>query len=60
MPISGRMDRASASEVVDRGSVPVGFDQRLQNLVFTPSLLGVQQQNGQCEASTAGGRQVAV
>ena len=37
---------------------PVWPSQRLQKLVFTASLLDVQQQEGQCEASTVCGRQV--
>ena len=35
----------------------VGSNQRLQKLVFTASLLDVQQFNAQCEASTVRGRQ---
>ena len=34
-----------------------GSNQRLEKLVFTASLLDVQQLKGQCEASTVSGRQ---
>ena len=37
---------------------PVGSNQRLEKLVFTASVLGVQQFRGQCEASAVCGRQV--
>ena len=57
-PISGQVDRASATETVDLGSIPVGSNQRLQKLVCTASLLDVQQLKKQCEASTVCGKQV--
>ena len=37
---------------------PVGLNQKTPKLVFTASLLDIQQLMGQCEASTACGRQV--
>ena len=57
-PISGRVDRASATETVDSGSIPGRVKPRTVKFVFTASLLDVQQLKGQCEASTAYGRQV--
>ena len=54
-PSSGRV---SAAQAVDQGSMLFGSNQRLQKLVFTASLLDVQQSTGQCEASTVCGRQV--
>ena len=49
-PISGRVDTASATEMIDVGSIPVVSNQRLEKLGFTASLLDVQQLKGQCEA----------
>ena len=40
--ISGRMDKASASETIDKGSIPNQFKPKLQKLIFTASLLDVQ------------------
>ena len=53
------MDRASATEAVDTGSIPGRVKPKTNELVSTASLLDVQQLKGQCEASTMGGRQVA-
>ena len=52
------MDRASATEAVDSGSILDRVNQSLQELVFTTSLLDVQQLKGQGEASFECGRQV--
>ena len=58
LPISGRVDRASATETVDLGSIPGRVKPKTIKLVFTASLLDVQQSKGQCKASTVCGRQV--
>ena len=58
LPIRGRVDRASATETVDLGSIPVGSNQKLSKLVIIASLLDVQQLKEQCEASTVCGREV--
>ena len=52
------MDRASATETVDSGSILGRVKPKTIKLVFTLSLLDVQQLKGQCEASTVCGRQV--
>ena len=57
-PISGRVDRASATEAVDTGSIPGRVKPKTIKLVFTASLLDVQQLKGQCEASIVCGRQM--
>ena len=54
----GRVDRASATEAVDSGSIP-GRITQTKKLVFTASLLDVQQLKGQCEAPAVCGRLVA-
>ena len=47
------MDRASASETVDSGSIPPRVKPKtIKKSVFTATLLDVQQLKGQCEAST--------
>ena len=58
-PISSRVNRASATETVDTGSIPGRVKPKTIKLVFTTSLLDVQQLKGECEASTVCGRQVA-
>ena len=58
-PISGQVDRASATETVDSGSFSGRVKPKtLKKLVFTAFLLDIQQLKGQYQASTAGGRQV--
>ena len=57
--VSGRADRASAAETETRVRFPIGTNQRLNKLVFTASLLDVQQLKGQCEASTVCCRQMS-
>ena len=52
------IQRASATETVDTGSIPGLVKPRLQKLLFTSSLLDVQQLKGQCEASSVCGRLV--
>ena len=54
--ISGRVDRASASEKVDPGSISGRVKPKTIKFVFTASLLDAQQLKGQCEASTTGGQ----
>ena len=56
--ISGRMDRASATEAVDSGSIPGRVKPTTVKLVLTASLLDVQQLKGECKASAVCGRQV--
>ena len=56
--ISGRADRASATASVDSGSIPGWVKLKTKKLIFTTSLLDVQQLKGQREASTVCGRQV--
>ena len=56
--IGGRVDRASATEAVDSGSVLKRVKPKRKKLIFTASLLDVQQLKEQCEASTACNRQV--
>ena len=51
------MDRASATEAVDSGSIPGRVQPKTIKLGFTASLLDVQQLKGQCEASAVCGRQ---
>ena len=51
LPISGRVDRASVAET--RVQIPAGSNQRLEKLVFTATLLDVQQLKEQYEASKA-------
>ena len=58
IPISGRVDRASATDSVDSGSIPGRVKPKTLKLVFTASLLDVQQLKGQCKASAVCGRQV--
>ena len=57
-PISGRVDKASATEAVDTGSIPGRVKPKTIKLVFTAFLLDVQQSKGLCEASAVCGRQV--
>ena len=57
-PISGPVDRASTTDSVDSGSIPGRVKPKTLKLVFTASLLDVQQLKGQCEASAVCGRQV--
>ena len=52
------MDRASATEAVDLGSIPGRVKPKTIKVVFTASLLDVQQLKEQCEASSVCGRQV--
>ena len=56
--ISGRVDRASATETADSCLIPGRVKPKNINLVFTASLLDVQQLKGQYEASAVCGRQV--
>ena len=58
LPISGRVDRASATEAVDSDSIPGRVKPKTIKLEFTAFLLDVQQPKGQCEASAVCGRQV--
>ena len=57
-PMSGQVHRASATETIDSGSIPGRVKPKTIKLVFTSSLLDVQQSKGQCEASTMCGREV--
>ena len=57
-PISGRVDRASAIETMDSDSILGRVKPKTKKLVFTASLLDVQQLKGQCKASAECGRQV--
>ena len=58
-PITGRVERASATKAVDSGSIPNRVKPKtIKTLVFTASLFDVLQLNGQCEASAVCGRQV--
>ena len=57
-PISGRVDRASATEAVDMGLIPGWVKPKTLKSVFTAFLLDIQQSKGLCEASTVCGRQV--
>ena len=52
------MDRASATEAVDSGSIPGRVIPKTIKIGFTASLLDVQQLKGQYEASAVCGRQV--
>ena len=57
-PISNRVNRASATKTIDTGSIPGRVKPKTIKLVFTASLLDVQQLKGECEASTVCDRQV--
>ena len=59
VPISGRVDRASATETVDSGSIPSRIKPKTMKIGIHSFLLDVQQLKEQCEASTVCGRQVA-
>ena len=52
------MDRASATEAVDTGSIPGRVKPKTIKIGITASLLDVQQLKGQCEASNVCGRQM--
>ena len=52
------MDRASATETVDSGSIPGLVKPKTIKMKFIASLLDVQQLKGHCEASTVCSRQV--
>ena len=54
LKLNGRVDRASAAETVDSGSIPGRVKLKTIKMVLTASLLDLQQL-----ASTARGRQVA-
>ena len=56
--ISGRVDKASATETVDSGSIPRRVKPKTIKLAFTASLLDVQQLKGQCVASAVCGRRL--
>ena len=58
--ISGQVDRASATEMVDLGSIPGRVKPKLEKLIFTASLLDVQKLKEKCEASIVWGKQEAV
>ena len=49
--ISGQVDRASATEMVDLGSIPGRVKPKLEKLIFTASLHDVQKLKERCEAS---------
>ena len=55
-PITGRVDRASATETVDTGSIPSRV--KPKKLVFAAFLPDNQQLKGQCEASIMCAKQV--
>ena len=58
-PISGRVDRASVIEAVDSGSILDWVKPKtIKKLVFTASMLDVQQLKKLCEASAVCGRHV--
>ena len=57
-PISGRVDRASATQTKDLASIPGWVKPKTIKMVFTASLLDVQRLKGQYEASSVCGRQV--
>ena len=59
LPISGRVDKAYATETVDSGSIPGWVKPKTIAMVFSASLLDVQQLQGQCEASAVCGRLVS-
>ena len=58
-PISGRVDRAFATEAVEWGSIPDRVKPKTIKIGFTAFLLDVQQEKGKCEASIMCGEQVA-
>ena len=58
IPISCRVNKASASKTADSASIPGRVKPRLEKLVFTASLLDVQQLKKQFEASIKCGRQI--
>ena len=53
------MNRATATETVNSGSIPGWVTPKTRKLVFIASILDVQQLKGPCEATTMCGRQVA-
>ena len=57
-PISGRVDRASATEAVDTGSIPGRVKPKTIKIGIHSFPLDVQQLKGQCEASIVCGRQM--
>ena len=54
------MDRASATEAVDSGSISGRVKPKITKLVLTASLLDILQLKGQYEASAECGRQVGM
>ena len=58
LPISGRVDRASATQTVNRFNSQSGQTKDHKNLVFSASLLDDQQLKRQCKASIMCGSQV--
>ena len=50
------MDRASATEAVDSGSIPGRFKPKSMKIGIHSLLLDVQQLKGQCEASAVCGK----
>ena len=56
--ISGRVDRASATEAVDSGSIPGRVKPKTVTIGIHSFMLDVQQLKGQCEASIVCGRQI--
>ena len=57
-PISGRVDRASATETVDLGLIPGRVKPKTIKIGIHSFLLDVQQLKGQYEANAVCGRQV--
>ena len=55
--MSGRVNSASATKMLDPGSIP-GWAKKLLKLVVTASLIDVQYYKGQCEASNGCRRHV--
>ena len=57
--IGGRVDRVSATETVDLGSIPGRVKPKAIKMILTAFLLAIHQLNGYCEPSTVCDRQVA-
>ena len=59
MTVAGdQVDRTSANETVDTGSIPGRVKPKTIDLDFTAFLLDVQQLKRQCDVSTVCGKQV--
>ena len=59
LPITGRVDRASATETVDLSSIPSRVKPKTLKIGIHSFLLDIQYWKGQCQASAVCGGQMA-